>query len=194
MSRLRHLHHDELDAPGLAVWDLIVSTRGSHVITPDDTLSGPFNAFLHAPEAGGHAAALGAALRYHTSLGQRLTEVVIITVASRWKAEFEWWAHSRVARENGVPDAVVDAISRGEEPPFTADDERIVYTAAHEISHTGQLSQASYDAASKLLGETGVVELVALCGYYSLISFMLNSFGIPLPDGVQPVWAEPVSS
>ncbi len=72
-------------------------------------------------------------LRFGTSLERRLTEVAIITVGARWKAEFEWWAHARMARRHGVADAVIDAIGRGEDPPFQADDERTVYAAAREL-------------------------------------------------------------
>jgi 4-carboxymuconolactone decarboxylase len=188
MSRLPELHRDDLAAAGQAVWDLIVRTRGSQVVTEAGSLSGPFNAFVCAPGAGGPAASLGAALRFDSSIERRLTEVAIITVASRWRAEFEWMAHARMARESGVPDAVVDAIGRGEEPPFIADDERVVYTAVRELTTTGRLGDASYAAARALLGDTGTVELGALCGCYSLVAFVLNAFDVPLPAGAEPMW------
>jgi 4-carboxymuconolactone decarboxylase len=188
MSRLPELRRDDLTAAGQAVFDLIVRTRGSHVVTDAGGLSGPFNAFVHAPGAGGPLASLGAALRFDSSIGRRLTEVAIITVASHWRAEFEWLAHARIAREAGVPDAVVDAIGRGEEPPFTAADDQVVYATARELVTTGRLTDVSYAAAHDLLGDTGIVELVALCGYYSLISFVLNAFRVPLPAGAQPMW------
>ncbi len=188
MSRLPELRRDDLTTAGQAVWDLIVRTRGSHVVTDAGTLSGPFNAFVHAPDAGGPLATLGAALRFDSSIERRLTEIAIITVASHWRAEFEWLAHARIAREAGVPDAVVAAIGRGEEPAFTATDEQVVYTAVRELVTTGQLADANYTAARDLLGDTGAVELVALCGYYSLVSFVLNAFGVSLPAGAQPMW------
>jgi 4-carboxymuconolactone decarboxylase len=40
-----------------------------------------------------------------------------------------------------------------------------------------------YDEAIEMLGETGVVELVGLLGYYSLVSMTLNTFEVGLPDG-----------
>jgi 4-carboxymuconolactone decarboxylase len=170
------------------VWDTIVATRGDHVVSEAGALTGPFNAMLYAPDAGGPLASLGAALRYGSSLGRRLTEVIILTVASRWQAEFEWSSHAPLAREAGVSDAVVDAISRGEDPPFTADDERIVHAAARELTGRGRLSEESYSAARDLLGDTGVVEVVALCGYYTTIAFVLNAFDVPAPAGAEPHW------
>jgi 4-carboxymuconolactone decarboxylase len=189
MSRLPDLRRDQLTPAGKAVWDSIVATRGDHVVSGEGTLTGPFNAMLHAPDAGGPLGSLGAALRFGTSLGRRLTEVAILTVASRWQAEFEWSAHARIAREAGVPDAVIDAIGAGGDPEFTAEDERIVHATARELITSGHLSPASFGAARELLGDTGVVELVALCGYYTTISFLLNAFEVPLPTGVEPMWS-----
>jgi 4-carboxymuconolactone decarboxylase len=188
VSRLPELRRDNLDPAGQDVWDKIVGTRGSELVTETGGLAGPFNAFVHAPDVGRRLTSLGAALRFGTSIERRLTEVAIITVGSRWKAEFEWWAHARMAREHGVPDGAVDAIGRGNEPAFEAYDEQAVYAVASELARTGQVSQASYDAACALLGETGMVELVSLCGYYTLISFLLNAFAVPLPPGIQPAW------
>jgi 4-carboxymuconolactone decarboxylase len=187
-NRLPELRRDQLSAAGQAVWDLLVETRGSHVVTAQGSLRGPFNAFVQAPDVGGPLASLGAVLRFGTSFGHRLTELAIITVAAGWQAEYEWMAHARLAREAGVSDTVVDAIGRREDPPFTGEDEQIVYSAARQLAADGHLSQAAYDAAHDLLGDAGVVELVALCGYYTTISFMLNAFGVPLPPGAQPMW------
>ena len=182
------MHRDQLTPAGKAVWDNVVATRGDQVVSDEGALTGPFNAMVHAPDTGGPLSSLGAALRFGSSLGRRLTEVAVLTVASRWQAEFEWSAHARIAREAGVPDAVIDAIGAGKEPEFTADDERVVHAAARELVLSGRLSPASYAAARDLLGDTGVVELVALCGYYTTISFLLNAFEVPPPTGVEPMW------
>jgi 4-carboxymuconolactone decarboxylase len=191
MSRLPFLRYDDLDADGQKVWDGIVGSRGSQLVNSEGALTGPFNAFVHAPDVGRRLSSLGATLRFGTSIERRLSEVAIITVGARWQAEFEWYAHSRMAREHGVPDAVVDAIGRGEDPPFEADDERTVYAAARQLAANGHLDPATYAAAQQLLGDAGLVELVSLCGYYSLISFVLNAFGVGLPPGQEPVWDSP---
>ena len=188
MSRLPELRRDQLSPEALAVWDHVVGTRGSQLETPGGGLAGPFNAFLHAPDVGAKLADLGAALRFGTSIERRLIEVAIITVGARWKAEFEWWAHARMARQHGVPDAVVEAIGRGDAPPFGAEDERTVYAIARSLGTAGYVPRRLYDAGSALLGDAGMVELVALCGYYTLISFLLNAFDVGIPAGTEPVW------
>jgi len=190
-SRLPYLRYDDLDADGRAVWDGLVGSRGGGLVGPEGGLIGPFNAFVHAPGVGRRLSSLGRVLRFETSIERRLSEVAIITVGARWKAEFEWWAHARMAREHGVPDAVVDAIARGEDPPFEADDERVVYAVARQLTADGRLGQDAFAAARRLLGDDGVVELVSLCGYYTLVSFLLNAFTVPLPAGAVATWDEP---
>ena len=187
-SRLPYLRYDDLDADGRAVWDGVVGSRGGDLVGPEGGLIGPFNAFVHAPGVGRRLSSLGRVLRFETSIERRLSEVAIITVGARWKAEFEWWAHARMAREHGVPGEVVDAIAGGEDPPFEADDERVVYTVARQLTADGQLDHRAFAAAQRLLGDAGVVELVSLCGYYTLVSFLLNGFTVPLPEGAAATW------
>jgi 4-carboxymuconolactone decarboxylase len=82
----------------------------------------------------------------------------------------------------------VDAIGDGSIPPFDRDDERAVHAAAAMLTMDGRLDDATYGAAHGLLGDAGMVELTALCGYYSLISFLLNTFEVPLPPGQPLRW------
>lgn len=194
MTRLPYLRYDDLDASGQQVWDGVVGSRGSELVNHHGGLAGPFNAFVHAPGVGRHLSALGGRLRFRTSIERRLSELAIITVGARWKAEFEWWAHAGMARKHGVADAVVDAIGSGEDPLFKADDERTVYAVARQLTGTGQIDPDLYAAAQRLLGDEGMVELVSLCGYYTMISFLLNAFEVPLPPGATPVWGSSPSS
>ena len=186
MSRLPFPTRDDLDDDGRVVWDSITATRGS-IVTTEGTLMGPFNAWVNAPGIGGRLAELGAALRFESSVERRLLEMAIITVGARWHAEFEWWAHSRMALQHGVSQEAVDAIARGETPTLP-DDERVVHAVARQLVDDGHVEPDTYAAARELLGNRGIVELVTLCGYYTLVCFTLNAFDVALPPGAAPVW------
>ena len=80
-----------------------------------------------------------------------------------------------------------DRAGRGSAVP--GDDERAVYAVARQLSRQAGWPGA-YDAAQRFLGDAGMVELVSLCGYYTLISFLLNAFAVPLPPGARPQWDE----
>jgi 4-carboxymuconolactone decarboxylase len=151
-------------------------------------LAGPFNAFVHAPEIGSRMSSLGFALRQKMSVPRRTIELVIITVGAHWKAEYEWWAHARMAREHGVSDAVIDAIGSGEDPPLESESDRAVYAMTRQLLERGQIDSATYEAAHAAVGDQGMSELITLAGYYTTISFLLNGFTVPLPPDASPKW------
>lgn len=190
MTRLRTLTRAELSDEQAALWDGIVESRGGGVelFDPHGGLVGPFNAFVHHPEIGRRLSSLGGFLRFRTSIERRLGEVAICTVGSYWQAEFEFWAHAPMAIEHGVDPEVIEALRQGRPPAFERDDERIVHAVTQQLLDARRVDDATYQAARDLLGETGIVELSALVGYYCLISMMLNLFEIPLPSGETTNW------
>lgn len=188
MTRLTSLTPDQLDERGAALRETIIGPRGGSVVNEANGLHGPFNAWLHAPVIGKDLSRLGASLRSKMTLDRRLIELAIITVGARWESEFEWYAHSTMAADAGVEQSTIDAIGDGETPAFNLDDERAVHAVAHQLVRDGRLDESTYNAASELLGETQMVELISLCGYYTLISFTLNAFSVPLPTGAEEKW------
>jgi len=186
MPRLSPLPRPELDADQTELWDQIVSSRKPgklDLVGDDGGLIGPFNAFVHAPGVGRHMAALGAALRFGTSLDRRLIELATCTVGAHWNAEFELWAHVPMALAAGVDQRVIDDLLVGSTPSFERDDEATVHAMTSQLLTTGHCDEATYAAALDLLGERGVVELTALVGYYCAISLRLNAFEVPVPAG-----------
>jgi 4-carboxymuconolactone decarboxylase len=151
------------------------SKRG--VVTP------PLRAWIHAPEVARHASRLGAFLRYDTTLGPRYSELAILVTARTWSAQFEWYAHKKMALEAGLEPAIVDAINHRRTPVFDDAKARLVYDFATVLNRDRKVPEALYREAVATLGETGVVELVGLLGYYTLVSMTLNAFDVGLPEG-----------
>jgi 4-carboxymuconolactone decarboxylase len=190
MSRLPSLHKDDLDEAGLAIWDRVTRMASLDVFASDGGLAGPFNAFLYAPEIGSRLADLGTALLTKTSVPRRTAELMVITVGARWKSEFEWYAHARMARDSGVSDDVIAAIGAGREPAFEDADDAVMYTVARELASTGRLTDTTFSAGERVVGRRGLVEVISLCGFYTLISFLLNGFDVPVPPGETTMWAD----
>ena len=127
----------------------------------------------------------GASMRFLTSMPVKLREFAIIITSRYWTAQFEWQAHSVAARQAGLSDAVINAIAEGRKPQSLQPDETVVYNFATELLTTKQVSDPTFAAAKNLLGERGVVDLVALMGYYQMVAMMLNVDRYPLGDGVE---------
>src|ERR1700739_4420445 len=69
---------------------------------PRKGMKGPFSALLYSPETGDAAQELGAQVRFKNSLPAKLKELAILTVARFWTAQYEWYAHQRMALEAGL--------------------------------------------------------------------------------------------
>jgi len=182
MSRLPPFDATKLDAAQKAVYDRIASgARGG--------VGGPFIPLLTSPELCGRVEQVGVFIRYECSVPMRLRELAILCVGQHWKAAYEWYAHAPIAAKQGVPQAVIDAIGRGAETvPFDAEADRTVHGFVRELLRSGQVSDGSYDAVRRLLGEKGAVELTGLVGYYSLLAMQLNVFQVAPPPPFKAPW------
>ncbi len=147
------------------------------------TVTPPLLAWIHAPEVARHASRLGAFLRYDTSLGPRLSELAILVTARHWSAKFEWYAHKKMALAAGLDPNIIAAINHRHVPDFNDHKAQLVYEFSESLHENHQVPKLLYDKAIEMLGETGVVELVGVLGYYSLVSMTLNTFEVELPEG-----------
>jgi 4-carboxymuconolactone decarboxylase len=150
-------------------------------------LRGPFNALLRSPELCDLVQRVGAYVRFKSVLPPALNEMAICMAGRKWTAQYEFYAHRRLALEAGLDAAIVDAIAAGKRPAKLSDDEASVYDFASELLGTGQVSDASHAGVQDRFGERGVIDLVGAIGYYSLVSMVLNVDRVPLPAGVEPL-------
>lgn len=191
MARLIPVRPEAMTDDQRTLYDAILGgKRGPGMRREDGALIGPFNAMLLNPHVGDRVQRLGEALRFDISLPRNVIEVATLVVGSHWRAQFEWWAHERLAKQAGVSEAVIAAIKHGERPDFSNDDEAGAYDVASELYRTQRLTDASYAKAVRRFGESGVFELIALVGYYSLVSLVLNGFDVSLPAGETPPFSD----
>ena len=149
-------------------------------------MNGPFNVTLRSPKMGDLAQQLGAELRFHSALTAKQRELAIILTGREWTAQYEWYAHSRLALQAGIPKDAVDAIAAGKKPTSLGPDEVPVYNFVSELLKTKQVSDPVFQAARDKLGEKGVVDLTGLVTYYGFVCAMLNIDRYPLPDNAEP--------
>jgi 4-carboxymuconolactone decarboxylase len=150
------------------------------------SMGGPFNALLRSPEMGDLAQQLGAHLRFRSSLPRHLNEMAIIMTARVWTAQYEWYVHKQAALQAGLNPAIVSAIAENKRPAAMKPDEQALYEFTKELLDTKHVSDATFQNAVKAFGEKGIVDLIALTGYYGMVSALLNVDRYPLPAGVKP--------
>lgn len=150
---------------------------------PRGRAGGPFPALLRNPELAGRAAHLGELLRFGTSLPPRLSEMAILITARTWKAQYEWFAHAPLARKGGLSDAIIEAIRTNRKPEGMQPDEAALYAFCTELHTAHVVSEQTYAQALGVFGEAGLVEILAISGYYVMVSMVLNTAEVPLPEG-----------
>lgn len=184
MPRLSFPTPETMDAEQRRVYDKIVSGPRGKVV-------GPLRAALHSPRLADLWQALGAFLRYDTSLTPRLSELAILVTGRACSSPFEWYAHEIEARKAGIGDDVIAALLEQRMPLGVSDDDAAVITFATELNRCNSVSDATHRAAVARFGERTVVELTALVGYYTMVAMTLNTHEIPLPEGVAPAFPLP---
>lgn len=186
-GRLPKLLPDELDPRQRAVHDAIVGGRraqGPRLFRIEDGaggLEGPFNAFLYQPRVGGPLQAVGAAIRFDTDMSDLAREVAILVVGAHWDSAYEWYAHEAVGRHVGLTQRQLEGIRTGDYSVLQAH-EQLVAQTTRLLAESGDLDDAAYASAVDAIGESGVVELTALVGYYATLALQLRVFRVGLPE------------
>jgi 4-carboxymuconolactone decarboxylase len=151
------------------------------MVGPWADLRGPFNALMRSPVTADKALDLGNHIRHGNSLSDALVELAILVTGRHWTAQYEWWAHYKRAKEAGLPMHIADAIAENKRPTGMSPEEEAIYDFSTELHSTQQVSDATWARAKALFSEEQILDLVATCGFYVLISMVLNvaRAGIP---------------
>ena len=172
MTRIKDWKVEDLSNEQKEIHDIIVNGPRGHVV-------GPLRIWLNNPGLAKSAQTVGAYARYGTSLPQALSELAILTTGRVWSSEFEWEHHAPLAIEGGIDPKHVDTISLGKRPLFEKPEEQAVFDFAAEANILKNVSDITYKKLVDILGESAAIDIVGICGYYSLISMTLNVFKVP---------------
>ena len=183
MDRIDAIDPERMTAAQRRIFDRIAAP-------PRGRVAGPFRVWLHRPELTEHIESLGRHLRFDCGLPARLRELAVLVTARCWGASYEWHAHEPHALKAGLAQSTVAAIAERRRPDFVEADESAVYDLCSELHTTHDVAEETYRRAVAELSQDGVIELVALVGYYALVAMTLNAFRVPLPDGAPDPFAD----
>ena len=142
---------------------------------------------LHSPEVMTLARSMGDYLRFKSGIGTTLSELVILIVAREWTQDFEWYFHAPIAEKAGIKPEIIAAVREGRRPTGMSEDEEIVYDVSIELHRNKRISDASFARAEKRFGKPGVVDLVAINGYYTFLAMQLNAACFRIPEDGKPL-------
>ncbi len=163
------------EAQKAVVKDIVSGPRG-HLV-------GPFIPLLRSPDFMNRLQKTGEYLRFNSALEPRRSEMVILMTARVWSQVFEWHHHRIIAEKTGLAAEIIDAIAEGRRPAKMAADEAAIYDFIDELSRNRSVSDPTYARAKEHFGERGVIDMIGIHGYYSLLAMILNVSRAPLPEG-----------
>jgi 4-carboxymuconolactone decarboxylase len=175
-DRMPAIPADKLtDVQKKAMEEVIAGPRGAFV--------GPFVPLLRSPDFMSRLQKVGEYLRYNTKLGANISEFVILIAARQWTQQFEWDSHDSLALKAGVKPETIAAIAEGRRPVGMTPDEEIAHDFCIELHHNRCVSDASFARVVGRFGEQGVIDIIGLCGYYTLLGMVMNVARTPMPAG-----------
>ena len=186
MSRLSTRTRDALSSEQRDEHDDLTRTRP---LRADGTIGGPFDAWLLSPELSHRLRGLGVMLWERTSLDRGLVELAISITGRHWEANVEWAAHAPRAIEYGIAPEVLDAVLAGRRPECAPAEQQLLYDVCMSLHREHALPEPLYGRAVRTFGEQGLVELIGVIGFYTLVSMTLNAFEVQVAPGVEAPFA-----
>jgi len=165
-------------------YDTIMSRPVFGSLPEGTPLGGPFHAWVRSPDLAASFAEYASYVRTKSDVPNRLRELAIITVGRIWSSEVEFASHSVAALSEGISGSIVESIRTRKAPEFENQDEEAVYRFAHQLTSQYQVDDGIYSAVIDQLGEKALVELIGLMGFYVMVCMTLNTFQIPVREGV----------
>jgi 4-carboxymuconolactone decarboxylase len=181
MARIDPIPREQMTKEQIRVNDAIAGVRDG------GQAMGPFAIWLRTPELAEKIGTFGIHLRTQSALPRRLFELAVMTTARSWIAQYEWYAHKKHALAAGLEPLLIEDIRQGRKPAFTKEDDELVYDIVMEMSETRTLGDDSYQRALATLGEQGVIDLLTIIGYYTMIAIVLVGLEVDTLDGSAPL-------
>jgi 4-carboxymuconolactone decarboxylase len=141
---------------------------------------GPYIPLLNHPELARLIEQLGYFYKYESKLPRDVYQFIVLNNAKRSGVAFEWEDHIAAARAAGLKDGVIDAVAAGGKgfpPPFDIVAETMDCAFAYR-----SIPAALQAKVVARFGVDGLIEIVTLCGFYSMIGMVNACFDVPLPD------------
>lgn len=167
---------EQVVPPYQHIYDEIAASRGG-------ALTGPFWALLYSPVVAGRTAALGAYVRYESSLPERVHTVAAMTVARALDCHYEWTVNENGARRAGLTDDEIAALRDRRAPGGLNGDDVLVFQFANQLMTKHRVDEPTWHAMEARYGLKIVADVCAAIGYYSHIAMVMNAFEVmPPPD------------
>ena len=148
------------------------------------TATNLFNTLVRHPGLFRRWAPAAGKLLQGAKLPPRDRELLILRTGWLCRSQYEWGQHVVISRAIGMDDGDFAAVAAGPDGPGLDAWDAVVLRAADELHADACLSESTWAALAARYDERQLIEVPMVVGAYHQVSFVLNSLGVPLDDGV----------
>ena len=186
-ARVPRIARESLDADGQRAYDVIVNPDSRY----GTGLRGPIGMWMNSPLMAEHLFPASSYLRFGAdgNRDQRLAELAILTAARALNSQYEWSAHETAGRNAGLEEEIIELL-RWDTPLADAGDlpglnepERTIVRVVRELIREPKLSDEAFEAAQRIFGNRGLMDIAGLIGHYTLVNYTLKAFDVQRPPG-----------
>jgi 4-carboxymuconolactone decarboxylase len=141
-----------------------------------------FKMLMHHPKLAKRWTVFAGHVLQKQTLPFRDRELLILRIGWLNQAEYEWAQHVEIAKRGGVTDTEIELIKAGPKAAGWTSQEAALLQAADDLFENSVVSDATWDVLAQGYGTEQMIDVVFTIGQYNLVSWALNSFGVPLDD------------
>ena len=150
---------------------------------PRGKVEGPYWPIIRSPGLTEALQKVGEYYRYRCPLDRKLNEMAALMAARSWSQQFIWDVHILQALDAGLKNDIALAIAEGRRPAAMAEDETLLYDFVTELLANQGASDTTYARTVAKFGESGVIDIVGIVGYYTTLAMIMNVARTPLLEG-----------
>ena len=130
-------------------------------------------------------------LAHQGALARRESELLALRVAWNCQSEFEWGHHADYALDAGLSQEEIARVPAGPTALGWSSAERALLRAADDLHHRQVVSEAVWDDLVDTYSEKQLIEMLFVVGQYTMLSMVVNSAGVELEPGFDPLPPSP---
>jgi alkylhydroperoxidase family enzyme len=114
-------------------------------------------------------------------------ELLILRTAVRCGSSYEWGQHVRISLDGGIDRETIDRVIEGPDAESWNPHEAALLRAADELHDDSRISDATWETLAETYDQQELIEATMVVGHYHMLAFALNTFGVELDDGLEPL-------
>ena len=140
-----------------------------------------FRVLMNHPQLTKRWAVFAAHVLHKQTLPPRERELLILRIGWLNQAEYEWAQHVQIAQRSGISEEEIERVKEGPGAGWPAL-EAALLQAADDLHENSVVSDQTWKTLATNLSTQQMMDVVFTIGQYNLVSWALNSFGVPLDD------------